>query len=97
MTTGRVWDPAWLRDLLLSALPEETSLHGNVPEARFVYLPASHRKALEPNASVVVGMRGAGKSFWWAALQDSKIRSLVSHLAPHAGVSGEDARRRRFW
>ena len=87
MTTGRVWDPAWLRDLLLSALPEETSLHGNVPEARFVYLPASHRKALEPNASVVVGLRGAGKSFWWAALQDSKIRSLVSHLAPHAGVS----------
>lgn len=76
-----------MRELLLAVLPDEPSQHGGVPQPQHVYLPASHSKALEPNAAVVVGIRGAGKSFWWAALQEPVIRALVSRLAPHAGVT----------
>ncbi len=79
---------AW-RDDLLSALPEGTSLHGDAPSARFVYLPPSHLKALRPDATVVVGMRGAGKSFWWAALQQPEVRTLLAGADarnPHADL-----------
>lgn len=81
------WDPQVLRDLLIGALPTETSGHGAAPEPRFVYLPASHVKAVHPNAMVVAGMRGAGKSFWWAALQERLVRSMVAQFNPHAEVS----------
>jgi len=76
-------NPQALRDLLIKAfeiLPEDMSSHGSAPDPRFVYLPPAHVKALRPDAMVVVGMRGAGKSFWWAALQDPRIRVLVSRL-----------------
>lgn len=80
------WNPQVLRALLLEALPEETSLHGGPPDPRFVYLPSSHVKALRPDAMVVVGMRGAGKSFWWSALQDPRIRELVAQLDQRVGM-----------
>lgn len=61
----------------LVGLPDGTS-HGeaDLPVAN-VYLPRSHLKAMDPDASVVVGMRGAGKTFWWKALQDKNVRLLV--------------------
>ena len=34
--------------------------------------------ALDPDAMVVAGIRGAGKSFWWHALQDPNIRTLAT-------------------
>ncbi len=68
-----------VRDLrqALVDLPEGIS-HGNatLPVAH-VYLPRSHLKAMDPDVSVVVGMRGAGKTFWWQALQDSRVRLRV--------------------
>jgi hypothetical protein len=85
--TAAVGNPLALRDLLIEALPEETSDHGQHPDPRRVYLPGSHAKAIGPNTMVVSGMRGAGKSFWWAALQDGRIRSMVDRLNPRAGVS----------
>lgn len=81
------WDATLLRGLIGDALPTDTSLHGTVPSPQHVYLPASHMKALRPEATLVVGQRGAGKSFWWAALQNPQIRVLVSKLAPGVGVS----------
>ncbi len=66
------------RAAILHALPQETSLQGEIPEPRFVHVPASHAKALDPNVQVVSGMRGAGKSFWWAALQESSHRALLA-------------------
>ena len=48
-----------------------------------LYVPASHTKALGFDATVVVGMRGAGKSVWTAALFDSRSRSrLIQAGAP---------------
>lgn len=44
----------------------------------FTYLPASHAKALKPDTTIVEGIRGAGKSFWWAALHSAKHREFLS-------------------
>jgi len=60
----------------LIALPAGTS-HGEPPDPKHVYAPPSHVKAMDPDAMLVTGMRGSGKTFWWAALQDSRIRELV--------------------
>lgn len=61
----------------IAELPDGAS-HGEPPEPSEVYLPPSHRRALDPDAVVVTGMRGAGKTFWWSALQERPIRQLVS-------------------
>jgi hypothetical protein len=75
------------REAMLKSLPEATSLHGAGPELRFTYLPASHAKALNLDVMLVVGMRGAGKSFWWAALQRPEHRLLVHRLAKRSGLT----------
>ena len=67
---------AALREALL-ALPEGTSHGGGPPSPGRVYLPPSHVKALHPDVQLVTGMRGAGKTFWWSALQDGAVRQLV--------------------
>ncbi len=60
----------------LRKLPEGTS-HGKKPVPRQVYLPRSHLKAMDPDVMLVTGMRGAGKTFWWSALQEPAIRELI--------------------
>jgi len=70
------------RRAILDTLPEETSLFGGAPTPRFTHIPASHAKALHPDVQVVMGMRGAGKSFWWAALQNEQIRRMVAQRVP---------------
>jgi hypothetical protein len=69
--------PEALRNLIAAALPEDTSLHGKAPELRNTYLPAAHVKALRPDRMLVVGIRGSGKSFWWAALQQETLRAAI--------------------
>jgi hypothetical protein len=66
-----------LREVIVRALPEDTSLHGKEPELRYTYLPATHAKALRPGSMLVVGIRGSGKSFWWSALQKPELRDAV--------------------
>ncbi len=66
-----------LRAGLISALPEETSQHGEAPAARQIYLPVPHAKALHPNNTLIQGMRGSGKSFWFLALQQRDLRTLL--------------------
>jgi hypothetical protein len=46
-----------------------------------VYVPAGHHKALSLESSVVVGMRGAGKSLWTAVLSSDHHRDFVAALA----------------
>ena len=69
--------PHDLREGLIAALPEETSQHGETPKAGEIYLPAPHVKALHPNNTLIQGMRGSGKSFWFLALQSSELRKLI--------------------
>ena len=60
----------------IGELPAGTS-HGEAPAPEHVYLPPSHVKAMDPDALLVTGMRGAGKTFWWSALQEGVVRQLV--------------------
>ena len=69
--------------IALSALPDDTS-HGRAPTPDVVYVPPSHRKAMNPNVMLVTGTRGSGKTFWWSALQDSRIRMLLASLTPRS-------------
>ena len=76
MPDGAGISPAALREALL-ALPEGTSHGGGPPDPALVYLPPAHVKALNPDVQLVTGMRGAGKTFWWSALQDGAVRRVV--------------------
>lgn len=78
--------PVTFREALLKTLPEETSLHGNIPDVRNTYIPETHIKALRLDTMLVAGIRGAGKSFWWSALQNPGHRDV---LGPKASLSKE--------
>lgn len=69
--------PPSIREVFLRALPADTSLHGNVPELRYTYLPTAHIKALRPDNMLVVGIRGSGKSFWYSVLQQPSYRNAI--------------------
>ncbi len=60
----------------LASLPAETS-YGEPPPPEHVYVPSPHLKAMDPDTMLVTGMRGAGKTFWWSALQQSSVRQLL--------------------
>ena len=66
--------------IALIDLPKETS-YGEIPKPEHVYLPPSHLKAMDPDNMLVTGMRGAGKTFWWSALQNPDVRRLIGQ--PH--------------
>ncbi len=77
--SGTIEDVPEARDAL-AGLPEGTS-HGEPPAPEHVYLPRSHLKAMDPNSLLVTGMRGAGKTFWWSALQNGDVRRLIGQSA----------------
>ena len=79
----------------LAALPEGTS-HGESLEPERVYLPPSHVKAMDPNTLLVTGMRGAGKTFWWSALQDRGVRQLVGQQIKQSKLSEDTEVRTGF-
>ena len=78
-------DPEKFREALKN-LPQETS-HGDSPSVASVYLPQSHIKALHPDRLLVTGMRGAGKTFWWSALQQPDIRQYIEENTGDAGLN----------
>src|SRR5688572_20030260 len=74
-----------LRTAILESLPQEPSQFDSVAP-QFVYVPPSHIRALEPDAMLVEGIRGAGKSFWWHVLQNPRLsESLVGTVTVTAG------------
>ena len=79
----------------LAELPDGTS-HGEAPSLGDVYFPQSHLKALHPDVLVVTGMRGAGKTFWWSALQNEAVRRLIGERYARAKLSGDTVLRTGF-
>jgi len=76
-----------LRNAMLESIPSGVSQFGEqAPDAKYIYAPWSHAAALDPNTIVVRGIRGSGKSLWWAALLSSAHRRMVSRLLPKAGI-----------
>jgi hypothetical protein len=53
------------------------------PEA-FTYVPPTHAKALDLDATLVEGIRGAGKSFWFSLLASPRHLSFVRSSFPEA-------------
>lgn len=52
----------------------------------FTYVPPTHARALDPEATLVEGIRGAGKSFWWALLASQRHRAFVRNSFPEARI-----------
>ncbi len=77
------------------ALPEGTS-EGEAPSPDLVYFPRSHLKALDPDRQLVTGMRGAGKTFWWSALQEEAVRELVGQEENHSTLRADTEVRAGF-
>lgn len=50
----------------------------------FTYVPPTHARALDPEATLVEGMRGSGKSFWWSLLASNEHRRFVQTNFPEA-------------
>ena len=80
----------------LAELPDGTSHGDEAPDLGDVYFPQSHLKALHPDVLVVTGMRGAGKTFWWSALQNKAVRQLMEQRYARAKLSGNTILRTGF-
>lgn len=79
--------PQEIRELIGESLPQDTAVFGQTPDLRYTFTPAGHSRALHPDTMLVVGIRGAGKSFWWTVLQSSDHRQMVAHLLAKSSIS----------
>lgn len=76
-------DAAVLRTALIETLPAvDHAGAGDTREPAFTYVPPSHAKALDLDSSVVEGIRGSGKSFWWTHLVSEPHRRFISEAFP---------------
>ena len=66
-----------------AAVLDQAQATSNRPTA-FTYVPPSHARALDPDATLVEGIRGAGKSFWFSLLASPKHLSFVRSGFPEA-------------
>jgi len=78
--------PKEIRELVKDTLPEDTAVFGQAPDLKNTFTPVGHFRALHPDAMLVVGIRGAGKSFWWAVLQNAEHRRMVAHVMPKSDI-----------
>lgn len=53
---------------------------------RDIFAPTGHSKALDPATTLVLGARGAGKSFWASVLYNQDTRQLATDLYPRLGL-----------
>ena len=71
----------------LAALPSDHDVVGEYrPTAEEIFTPDQHANALDPNTPVVVGARGAGKSFWAGVLGHDDTRGVTAIAYPNLGL-----------
>jgi len=76
-------DPHALRVALRESLPAvDQAGAADTRSPAFTFVPPSHAKALDIESSVVEGIRGAGKSFWWAHLASAEHRRYIAAAFP---------------
>lgn len=79
--------------LSLCQLPEVAAQENlEAPKLEQVLVPGSHHKALSLDSTLVVGMRGAGKSLWTAVLSSSTHRQFVAQLARNPALGKAEVR-----
>lgn len=79
-------DYANIRRLLID-LPTDHDADGDHrPTVDDVFAPEQHASALAPSTMIVVGARGAGKSFWVGVLGQDDTRKLAAEVYPRLGL-----------
>ena len=66
------------RALIRVAVPSTVDAETDAPDLQQLYTPDGHRRALEPDVTIVRGARGAGKTFWYKSLQDETLRRTAA-------------------
>lgn len=70
--------------LALAEFPSDHDAAGSRrPTVDEIFTPEQHANALDPNTPIVVGARGAGKSFWTGVLVDEQTRDVAAVAYPH--------------
>lgn len=76
-------DTTELRLALTESLPTvDQAGSADMRDPAFTFVPPSHAKALDVESSVVEGIRGSGKSFWWAHLASDAHRRYIEEAYP---------------
>lgn len=71
----------------ISGLPSDHDADGDhAPTPQEIFAPEQHASALDPYSSIVVGARGAGKSFWAGVLNHDLTRALAGEFYPNLGL-----------
>jgi hypothetical protein len=77
-----------MRAALLRVLPEHDSDSAEGRPPQFTYVPSSHAHALNPDNTLVEGMRGAGKTHWWRFLNSRAHLDYLEAAFPEARIKG---------
>jgi hypothetical protein len=70
--------PDQYRKLIGTALQPALDAGTSPPDPTRLFTPESHRLALDPDVTIVRGARGVGKTFWFKALQDERLRKIAA-------------------
>lgn len=79
--------PPSIREAIVRAIPAESSIANVMPEIGYTYFPHTHARALHIDSSLVEGIRGSGKSFWYQTLQDNSRRKITAKAFPDSGIT----------
>jgi hypothetical protein len=76
----------------LRAFPASASQHASLgPKPEEIFFPQSHASALDLERTVVVGNRGAGKTFWAHALVKPTTRALIAEVYKKISANSDRA------
>jgi hypothetical protein len=76
-----------LRSAFRDSMPSIATEPFSEERIPLTYVPPSHARALDPNSILVEGIRGAGKSFWWSALNQKAHRDFVVQAFPETRLN----------
>ena len=84
--TSKAFPQDETRAALTSSLPQNDQSDSEPRAPQLTFVPPSHARALNPDSTIVEGMRGAGKSHWWAALNSEQHRRYLAEVFPEARI-----------
>jgi len=84
MTT--VIDLAAIRSGLATLASDHDASGDHRPTVSEIFAPEQYANALDPNTPIVVGARGAGKSFWAGVLGQEDTKAATAFAYPNLGL-----------